>query len=68
MSEELLLTDRRGNLIQGGSLDQFFFIGAKNLSPDGIRTTVLPIETALRITYLYAATDFILATSFTSEQ
>ena len=32
MSEELLLNDRRGNLIHGCSLDQFFFISAKNLS------------------------------------
>ena len=29
MSEELLLNDRRGNLIQGRSLDQLFFMGAK---------------------------------------
>ena len=45
MSEELLLNDRRGNLIQGlCSLDQFFFMGAKNFSPAGSRPTDLPIH------------------------
>ena len=41
-------------------------MGAKNLDPIGIRTTDLPIHGHPHLFY-YAATDFILATSFTSE-
>ena len=45
MSEELLLNDRRGNWIyQGSSLDQFFFMGAKNFDPTGIRNTDISIH------------------------
>ena len=49
-------------------------MGAKNLSPAGVRTTDLPIHgraltNALQITYLcYSTTDFILAKLFTSQQ
>ena len=42
MSEELLLNDRRGNLIQGLYPRSIFFMGAKILSPAGIRPTALP--------------------------
>ena len=39
MSEELLLNDRRGNLIKGAQpKDQFFFMGANKVDPVGIRT------------------------------
>ena len=43
MSEELLLNDRRGNLIHGLSIDHPFFMGPKNLAPTGMRTTASPI-------------------------
>ena len=44
MSEEMLLNDRRGNLIHGFSLDQFFFMGAKTFAPTVIRTSDLSIH------------------------
>ena len=43
MSEELLLNDRRGNLIHGLSIDNPFFMGPQNLAPTGMQTTASPI-------------------------
>ena len=65
MSEAFLANDRRGNLIQGCSVDKFFFMGAKIINHAAIRAMDLPIP--LKPSCCYDAINFILAKSFTSE-
>ena len=69
MLEELLLNDRRGNLIQGLQPKSIFLYGCKKPypkrdTPKATRTNHCAMSHLLSQT----ATDYILATSFISER